>query len=351
MGNGRNRISATASGSPGPGGETFSFLVAGHLRGGPPTRRSGAPASTVTAAIDRFNTTGADLIVLLGDNYYRAVPSHARAFVTQFADRVALPVFNAVGNHDIMGSRALYEDTFGPTFFDFRYGGYLFVILDTELSDGSIRGSQLRFFRRCAESAATDPSLRGLFVFSHRQVWAVGSQRYDDVSRYFNNPASYSRPNNFQDVVAPLLRRVAQSKSVVWFSGDSGCRWPLHLLYDQDPETGATYVISGIGDTARDAVLQVVVNTVQASIRIVPVSLTGQEVGSIESYDLEYWRTRPREYWKRCYAALPDTILKPMREVYRALRHAYFWVGCGCAGLAMVVWRRMRRSGQTEGGP
>ena len=51
---------------------------------------------------------------------------HRRAFF----DRLRVPLFNAVGNHDLSGT--VYQEACGPTLTSFTLGTAAFVLLDTE---------------------------------------------------------------------------------------------------------------------------------------------------------------------------------------------------------------------------
>jgi len=96
----------------------YSFWVAGHVYGAPGSP-SVFPAASFLANIDELNQSGAKFLILTGDIIWRATPEYINNFETSVGSTVQIPIFNAVGNHDLT-DRELYETHFGRTHYDFR---------------------------------------------------------------------------------------------------------------------------------------------------------------------------------------------------------------------------------------
>lgn len=127
----------------------FSFWVAGHIYGNP--GKSVFPSPSMLAQVDTINASPAAFLILLGDNYRRLNGMEVGNFRKYFPDKLEIAAFNAIGNHDLytgteVQNYALYREYFPSTYYRFFYRNCLFLILDSELANGSIRDEQLDFF-------------------------------------------------------------------------------------------------------------------------------------------------------------------------------------------------------------
>lgn len=266
-------------------GESFRFLIGGHLYGD--SSGTVSPAATFTAACPSLAAADVDLMICCGDTF---------RFSTQAAfDQVAaqlgplpFPVFNAVGNHDV-AIRSAYEARFGATYGAFVHAGCAFVLLDTELRPWEIEGDQLAFLRRALSEAGHDSEIRAVFCFGHKLVHCH-RQRYFEVLVGSNALDGLGGPNRFVRDVLPLLADVAKHKPVYWCGGDIGLSHTLHAMVDRDPESGVTFMATGIGDLPRDALLQVEVAGDTVSVRM--RSLTGAPMSDVTDQGLAKWRER-----------------------------------------------------------
>lgn len=314
----------------------YTFLVAGHLYGSPLNRDSVMPASTLLASVDRINQLGAKFFVSLGDNYRVATPRQIENFEKSFVDRIQMPLFNAVGNHDVT-NRELYEASFGKTTYHFSSRTELFIFLDTEMDVGRITGPQLRYLTDLCEEAITREDLKSVFIFSHKLLWAVDSE-YQIVLDHLN--AAYPTAEPFDKTLSPLVRRLAEKLNVYWISGDIGCAWSLPLFYERDQRTGATFVGAGIGETKDDVMLQIRVLDEGNSIEFTPLSLAGKKLGHAEEYD--------RRYWESHFSAFKDESLLDvvLVKLTNLVSNRKFWAGIvvGVAACGAVWFVRRRRS-------
>lgn len=283
------------------GGASFEFLVAGHLYGDP--AKTSMPADSIREALEDLAATGADLMVCCGDTFRRATPQ-CFAQTVDVLERLPFPVFNAVGNHDV-NPRATYVERFGATYGAFVHGGCAFVMLDSEQTTWEITGEQLAFLRAALRTATARDDIRAVFCFAHKLVFAH-RQQYFEVLLGSNALDGLTAPNHFASEVLPLLQQTAAHKPVHWFGGDIGVSHTLATFYDRDATSGVTFVATGIGDLARDSVVQVAVrgNEVLVSLR----SLTGQPVGKLEDCGVKAWADRISP------AGLPKQL-----EAFRAL--------------------------------
>ena len=311
----------------------YSFLLAGHLYGAPENRRSVFPSSSFLANMDKINSIGARFFVSLGDNYRRANSVHIANYITSVASKLEMPLFNSVGNHDLT-SRDLYEANFGKTYYHFAYNSELFVFLDSELDAGSITGDQLDFLLHIAQSAIENPDIRNVFIFSHKLIWSVNNPDYRIVFDHLNARSGYTDTDNFENDIKPILTDLSEHKAVYWVSGDIGCSWSLSLFFEKDRNSNVTYIATGIGDTERDAILQVNVSKSGDEVAFTPISLTGQELQPMEYYGVDYWESHfgaEAEDGKRL----------------RMFKHKYFWAGVFASwlflGFVILILRRFRQ--------
>jgi hypothetical protein len=271
----------------------FSFLVGGHMYGDP-GRVTSMPSPTFVAAADRLAGEGDAFLVSCGD-LFRAMMDLSVEPTLHMLGHLRMPVFNAPGNHDWIAAE--YTRRFGPGYGAFRYGDALFILLNTEIEPWHISGEQLVFLQRTIDFARSDPAVFRVFCFAHKLVFAVDAPRYEVLFEHANARDGFEGRSNFVSDVAPLLAPVARSKEVVWFGGDVGVSWSLSLFVDTDPDTGITYVGTGMGDTRRDCLVRVRVRA-GARSRLEPVPLpegatldVGEPVRApIEAYGIDHWR-------------------------------------------------------------
>lgn len=274
------------------GRHAYRFVTGGHLYGTPDTP-SVYPSGSVLGNLPRINESGADLFVTLGDIYRVADDVHMSRYLDAVAKRLQMPMFNAVGNHDIRDGyeRARYEAAFGPTYHAFGYGGDRFIVLDSEAAGGNIEGAQLAFLREALTSAAAGSEVRNIFIFTHKLIWCVSKPGFELVFDHVNSKQGYAQPNNFVSDVEPLVAQAAGRKAVYWFSGDIGCPWTLSLFMARDPNTDVRYVAAGLGDTPLDALVQVDVN-VSGDVALSILPLGPGPFQALPEYDVAHWTRR-----------------------------------------------------------
>ena len=141
--------------------QNFSFLIAGHAYGS--QSQSVYPCQSLTQNIEKINSDSSEFMILLGDNFRIADSINIALFKSSFLNKLNIPVFNALGNHDV---NMRYKDEFkqnyenyhkhfsSKTYYQFSINSSLFIILDTEMSEkdgrsnGTISGSQLAFLQK-----------------------------------------------------------------------------------------------------------------------------------------------------------------------------------------------------------
>ena len=289
----------------------YEFLISGHFYGGS-QNKSGFPASTLLGNIDAINQSNAKFFICLGD-MVMDVKNDIPKFKSSLFSMLQVPLFNAVGNHDISGT--IYQDNFGKTWSAFDYQGDRFVLLDAEEGDSQIKGEQLEFFKKQIAG-----EYNNLFIFSHRPIWA---EARTDLEGVFPDNTQGAFGTNYLEI-EPLLQ--STNKPVYWFSGSLGDA-PVSYFYHR-PEQGNLHLIqTAIRDLERDAILKVKLKAGKVSFET--QSLTGQTLEPIEHYNLEFWRSyrKPVEFNYR---------LIPL-WTKNALTHRYFWYGVGSVLFLLVA--------------
>lgn len=311
----------------------YSFIVSGHFHGAS-TNYSTFPASTILAGIDTINTSRAAFLISLGDLFLDVNEQYIKNYKKSLFDKLKIPLFNAVGNHDISNNNQ-YTQLYGKSFFAFKTITEQFIFLDTEVKDGDIVGEQLGFLKKTVQSL--DPSCRNVFILSHRPVWAQSIKKYEQLFK--DNTRSILNSNNFNNEIVPLLKKVS-GKEIFWISGSMG-NGAASFFYDKNEEFKITFMQTAIRDLPRDAVLKVSVNNGTVSFQ--GISLTGQEVKKIETYNFPYWNKTIPDEQKVNYRLMPYLIFK-------MICHHYFWAGFAFAlvmsGVALFLtkqkWKRKK---------
>ena len=306
---------------------SYSFIVSGHFHGDG-NNKSGLPVNTLMANMDWINKSGADFMVCLGDLFLN-IEKDIPGYQTHFFDKLDIPLFNVVGNHDLDDN--IYQNHFGETSFQFDLNKERHIFLDTEKDDGDITEGQLKMIKDLSTDMKNGMIMTG-FIYSHRTVW---KDKYEELDELFvHNTQSFSEPN-FGDEVYPLLKEASDHKKIYWFSGSMG-GGPSSFFHFQDKNI--TYILSAIRGLQRDALL--LVNVSGGKVSFETHSLTGQEVEPLEHYDVDYWSTTEEE--SEFNLGLLWYQFKLM------LFHRYFWYGMAFAfcflGLIWIIRKRRRRN-------
>jgi hypothetical protein len=217
-----------------------------------------------------------------------------------------------VGNHDISNGNK-YEEFYGKSFFSFRKSSEIFIILNTELNDGKIKGEQLDTLIACLKVAEDNPGIKNVFIFSHRPVWAENNDKYKGL--FEGNTRSGIGSSNFEPEIRPLLIKV--KKPVFWMSG-STAGGPSSFFYDKEAGTMITFIQSAIRDLPRDALL--LIDLKKGQLTMQGISLTGNELEPIENYGIDFWLKAKGPEKKFSYRLIPYLTIK-------MLKHEYFWIG------------------------
>jgi hypothetical protein len=302
----------------------YRLMFGGHFHGSS-TGRSGFPAATVLAGIDTINTLAPHMLLSTGDLFLSADKDSAR-FARAFFHKLRVPLFNAVGNHDVEGE--MYLRSYGPTHQVIDIGDDRVIILDTERDNGDVRNDQLATLRAQAEG----PAVKRLFIVSHRPVWAEEDERYGPL---FEGNTRSALGNNFRKEVLPVLQRIAERSEIFWVSGSMAGGAPASIFFQEDAPN-ITYIQCAIRDEPRDALLIADVTPTAISWRA--LSLTGQQLEDPRMYDAAFWRSQ------RGGEEGFNWRLVPL-YVGNALGHRAFWYGAGAMLLLVLLLRRVLRRG------
>ena len=295
----------------------YSFLVTGHIYGNPLNNKSVYPSASLLANLDNINNLDADFMILLGDNYWKADSIRIFNFINSFLHKIEIPIYNAVGNHDLLGSD-LYTKYFGETFFSFKYNNDYFIILNSEGDDNSIK-KQGTLLSNCISLINNDPSANRVFIFSHALLWIIGDPKYNKVYNFVNDPSEYTS-NNKNELKSKVIEFIeAIDKNIIWFAGDIGTHRSLPYFFDSDLGKKINYIAIGMGETEYDSILRIKTDTKNEIISYNIISLTGYQPNNIETYNLNYWNN---------YFPDEGNIIQLLYKKFRnMLIHPYYWVG------------------------
>lgn len=302
----------------------FSFIVGGHFHGAS-TNTSGFPAATLLGNLDRINSKKPAFIASLGD-LFLSPSKDMRNYPRTLFNKLNCPIFNAVGNHDVEDFD--YEKSFGSTIMSWEIGSTGFVILDTERDNGDFGEEQLSLIRKMDR-----PEIKNLFIFAHRPVWTENDEALEDVFK-----GNTSHGTDFDETILPLVKRL--KAKVYIFGGSIGGEAPVSFFYHEKTDR-IVYIANAIRNLPRDGVLNVEVRN--GKITFTPLSLTGQNLKNLESYDLNYWQNN-------VISKSFNWRLLPM-YILRTFTNWLFWVGClfailsgGFVYLIRRWWKRRKKA-------
>lgn len=296
----------------------FSFIAGGHFYGNS-SNASGYPAGSILASIDTLNNLDASFMLCLGDLFMN-IKTDITFYKKSFLSKLNFPLFNAVGNHDV-DRAGTYQKEFGATYYSFIFNKNKFIILDSELNDGSISGEQLRFFE---ESILTknEENIQNIFIASHRTIWAENDKELEGV---FKNNTQSLIGTNFETKIKPILAK--SDKPIYWFSGSLGTAPASFFYHEKAPNL--YYIATGVRNFKRDAILKV--SLINGEVKFTPISLTGESLLPIEAYNSEMWKNHATPSPFKC-KLIPMYILN-------TVFHRYFWYGCIVSFISFIVLR------------
>lgn len=279
----------------------YSFFVSGHFHGSS-KNTSGLPAKTLRENIIAINNSGAAFLICLGD-LFLDIKNDIPKYKSSFIDKLEMPLYNAPGNHDISGD--VYESNFGKSFYFFKEKSELFIILNTELNDGSIEGEQLSMLHEAIKDLK---GIKNIFVFSHRLIWA---EEHPKMDKLFTDNTRSANGNNFRKEILPMFEKLNRGVSIYFFGGSLG-NAPAPFFYHK--ENNIYYIATAIRDTPKDAMLKLDIINGKVSLSAFPLLMAP------EYYDLKYYKGSEKKDAPFNWRLVP-LYIKTM------LTHRYFWYG------------------------
>jgi len=256
----------------------YSFIVSGHFYGNQ-SNKTGYPCNTLLANLDWINQSKANALFCLGDMFLD-VTNDIPYYKESFFNKLQIPLYNAVGNHDL--SAEVYQQNFGDTYYYFMVNKDIHLILDTELDNGNIEGKQLELLKEVL-NIVNQQTINNVFIYAHRTLWA---KHFKELEGLFKDNTQSVLGNNFKADILPLLNQIKLKSKIYWFSGSIGGDAPSSFFYF--PKDDITYIATAIRGFKRDAVLLVNVN--QKGVTFKTQSLTKQNLQNLATYNVEFWQ-------------------------------------------------------------
>jgi predicted phosphodiesterase len=244
----------------------FSFITLGHVYGYP--SYSIFPAPGLISNVAKITSSDASFVMMLGDNYRLADSINIATFKQTFLNKMTVPVFNAIGNHDLYDRNGLKEQDYPTykkhfskfTYYSFIKNSSLFVVLDTELNSkdqgyGTIHGEQLVFLKKVLQdfSSLKSSNTKNVFICGHKEL-------------------VYFEGNNYHKDIKPLLSSLTNDGIQVYvLSGDIAKEaYDLYLVKDTNPNI--TYVHTHLYDEEGDKILKFNISKT-GLVSYIPISL------------------------------------------------------------------------------
>ena len=269
--------------------ESLMFIVAGHIYGKPGDDEF-HPSPTLLRNISLLDMQNPDFVVFLGDTVWKPSEDNFDILDLLMLDPFDVPVFNAVGNHDVT-KRDLYQSRYGSTVYAFKFKDQLFFILDTTLNYYDLNPDQLSFVKITIENQIQTSDINGINIFMHHVLFLDEAEVVGKQLLKPNEGDGISA--SFHDFLRSTLYPISQSIPVYIYAGDVGAfsKGNLSPLYKKSPANGVTFVATGLGNHQFDSIL-LVEEDLNHQLTISPFSLTGKEMNPIEYYDFQYWLSK-----------------------------------------------------------
>lgn len=221
----------------------YSFFVAGHTYG-QPGMENGLHPPFKGKFIYLRSRSEIKFGVFTGDIVASNPTADDWDKVDADVDTLGLPVYFAVGNHD-MEDRELFESRYGETYYSFKYENDLFIVLDPNLDGWNISGEQLVFLKNTLKENTADNN--NIFVFFHQLLWWKNNSIY--TSYRPNSFEGKADSINFWTEIEPLFAGLPNE--VFMFAGDVGAgSWAADFMYDE--YENISFIASGMGEGPGD---------------------------------------------------------------------------------------------------
>jgi hypothetical protein len=265
------------------------FLVSGHVYGKPGDDEF-HPAITLINNVALLRNLEPDFMVFLGDTVWKPTAENFNTLELLVLDPLKIPVFNAVGNHDVT-KRDVYQTRYGNTVFAFEFKNQLIFFLDTTLIYYELSPGQLSFIRDTIEDQIQTSDISAIHLFMHHVLFLKDDEIFGKQHLKPNEGDGTSK--TFQDFLRSTLHPVSESIPIFVYAGDVGAYKPGNLspLYKEDPKYDITYLATGLGNHQNDSIL-ILEQNANLEFTITPFSLTGKELKPIETYDFQYWLSK-----------------------------------------------------------
>ena len=286
------------------GDDTFTFVVFAHAYGNADVNDD-IPSINLTDHLDDVFAMQPSFMVSLGDMVQNGQALQFEILKQSLLEKIDIPVFNAVGNHDIK-NRELYSELFGSTYYSFTYGNAVFFILDTELDQCNISGDQLAILQDGIANALVDPQIDQIYILMHKVLF-LKSEAIEQNPDYMARPNDFEifNGNNFSKVMDSLLIPAAKKKPLYLFAGDVGAfGGNMSPFYNKDKRANLSMYAAGIGDTEQDVVF--LVSNTGKTVSVQPYRLADGKILDLKNYDLRYWET---------YGQTPDLRVQQVKEL------------------------------------
>ncbi|MEM9022550.1 MAG: T9SS type A sorting domain-containing protein [Bacteroidota bacterium] len=225
----------------------YAFFVAGHTYGRAGVDNAGLHPPFVSMFGYLRQQDKLRFGILTGDMVSANPDAQDWDEVDRHLDSLGLPVFFAAGNHDVE-DRPLYESRYGRTYYHFRFGNDLFLVLDPNLDRWNISGGQLEYLRQVLATEAN--SARNIFVFFHQVLWWQPHNQHRYIQP--NSLAGRAPTINFWTEVMPLFE--ALPNPVALFAGDLGAK-PGNTAVSYHQYANIRLIGSGMGGGTQDNVI------------------------------------------------------------------------------------------------
>jgi len=258
--------------------DAYSFFVAGHVYGSPGVDNEGVhpPFKNNFDIIQNdtlieFGAFTGDIVISSTDQNWDEIDADI--------DLLGIPIHFAAGNHDL-SNRTLFEQRYGETYFCFIHNDDLFIILDPNIDDWNISGSQLEFLQN---QLGNINDIENIFILFHQTLWWEDDNLFSGILPN----STYGRADsiNFWSEVEPLLHNI--DHDVYMFAGDMGAfasRYSF-MYYHYD---NIHFIGSGMGGNVRDNFIIVDIKE-DKSVEFRLIAINGDDInalGNLEDFIL-----------------------------------------------------------------
>jgi len=281
--------------------DEYSFIVAGHAYGAHTGENLGLYPKfkkKLTQIKEKY-----DFIVFTGD-VIRGSNGKWQVLQEELSE-LNIENYLVMGNNEYSSkAKKIFNERFGKTFYTFKKGKELFIILDTQQDSRRISKEQLMFVK---EVLNKNKRIENVFVFIHELLWNQ-HQKFKNINSNKRSRHENIQTSNFWTEFTPLIRQLKETEFYIIAGDVAGNIEAIPAFYYN--EANITLLASGMGEVEEENYLSIKVKNSKVSLKLISLD-SNKKLKEVEFYNIKNMSS----YFNPRFEVLYDKIFKNITHI------------------------------------